>query len=78
MYKIYFFRCLLVARALHYNPIKAGKIVNACCVLHNIANRAGVPATPLTFEETSAEYLQQQHVIILLLVAAHYFICIIK
>ncbi|KAF9800174.1 hypothetical protein SFRURICE_002860, partial [Spodoptera frugiperda] len=37
------FRCLLVARTLHYSPTTAGKIVNACCVLHNIANTAREP-----------------------------------
>ncbi|ERL90587.1 hypothetical protein D910_07934 [Dendroctonus ponderosae] len=35
------FRCLLRYRTLHYSPSMAGKITNACCVLHNlcIANR---------------------------------------
>ncbi|KAL0871460.1 hypothetical protein ABMA27_014991 [Loxostege sticticalis] len=42
------FRCLLVARALHYNPITAAKIVNACCVLHNIANQNRAPLLSLT------------------------------
>lgn len=31
-------RCLLAHRVLHYDPVTAGKIVNACVVLHNIAN----------------------------------------
>ncbi|XP_022183155.1 putative nuclease HARBI1 [Myzus persicae] len=30
------FRCLLKHRILHYSPVKACKIVNACTVLHNI------------------------------------------
>ncbi|XP_039764330.1 putative nuclease HARBI1 [Pararge aegeria] len=46
------FRCLLGARALHYDPISAGKIVNACCVLHNIANKMKAPVPLLTPEET--------------------------
>lgn len=31
-------RCLLAHRVLHYAPVKAGRIVNACAVLHNIVN----------------------------------------
>ncbi|CAK1591807.1 unnamed protein product [Parnassius mnemosyne] len=38
------FRCLLVHRVLHYDPEMVAKIVIACCVLHNICNRAGLPA----------------------------------
>ncbi|KAB0795339.1 hypothetical protein PPYR_06811 [Photinus pyralis] len=30
------FRCLLRYRTLHYHPTTAAKIVNACCVLHNL------------------------------------------
>lgn len=30
------FRCLLQHRTLHYAPLKAAKIVIACCILHNI------------------------------------------
>lgn len=33
-------RCLLGHRVLHYHPDTASKIINACCVLHNICNRA--------------------------------------
>lgn len=36
-------RCLLAHRVLHYDPVTAGKIVNACVVLHNIANARNVP-----------------------------------
>lgn len=32
------FRCLLAHRVMHYDPLKAGKIVNACVVLHNFIN----------------------------------------
>lgn len=30
------FRCLLGARALHYEPKKATQIINVCAALHNI------------------------------------------
>lgn len=30
------FRCLLAHRTLHYSPSKAGDIINACAVLHNV------------------------------------------
>lgn len=33
-------RCLLGHRVLHYHPDVAAKIINACCVLHNMCNRA--------------------------------------
>ncbi|KAJ8727411.1 hypothetical protein PYW07_001530 [Mythimna separata] len=36
-------RCLLAHRVLHYDPVTAAKIVNACVVLHNIANARNVP-----------------------------------
>lgn len=50
---ILFCRCLLVDRKLHYSPVAAAKITNACCVLHNIAHRAHIPYTPLTAEEAA-------------------------
>lgn len=36
-------RCLLRHRTLHYHPMVAGKIVLACCVLHNMALQANLP-----------------------------------
>ncbi|KAJ3662278.1 hypothetical protein Zmor_006633 [Zophobas morio] len=30
------FRCLLKDPTLHYSPVSAGQIANACAVLHNI------------------------------------------
>ncbi|XP_045450229.1 putative nuclease HARBI1 [Melitaea cinxia] len=36
-------RCLLAHRVLHYDPVTTGKIVNACVVLHNIANAQNIP-----------------------------------
>lgn len=37
------FRCLLRYRTLHYHPTTAGKIVNACCVLHNLCRERNIP-----------------------------------
>ncbi|XP_066583328.1 putative nuclease HARBI1 [Prorops nasuta] len=36
-------RCLLRDRVLQYEPGKAGKIVNACAILHNMRNHHNVP-----------------------------------
>lgn len=36
------FRCLLRHRVLHYSPLKAGKIIYACCVLHNMMKNIDV------------------------------------
>ncbi|XP_045449952.1 putative nuclease HARBI1 [Melitaea cinxia] len=41
------FRCLLVHRVLHYDPEMVSKIIIACCILHNICNRAGLPVLEL-------------------------------
>ena len=30
------FRCIIGSRGLHYTPMKATQIINACCALHNI------------------------------------------
>lgn len=48
-------RCLLADRRLHYTPTSAAKIVNACCVLHNIAHAALVEYEPLTAAELCRE-----------------------
>lgn len=37
------FRCLLKHRVLHYTPEKAGQIINACVVLHNICVENNMP-----------------------------------
>lgn len=37
------FRCLLKDRALHYSPRRAGKIIYACCILHNICIANNIP-----------------------------------
>lgn len=46
-------RCLLRHRTLHYHPVKAGKIVLACSVLHNMAVEANLPPPPLLEVEDS-------------------------
>ncbi|XP_018406824.1 PREDICTED: putative nuclease HARBI1 [Cyphomyrmex costatus] len=40
------FRCLLRYRTLEYMPEKAGEIINACAVLHNMCMRANLPDPP--------------------------------
>lgn len=45
------FRCLLKHRVLHYEPTIAGKIVNACCVLHNICIQYNVPEPDLEADQ---------------------------
>ena len=37
------FRCLLRHRVLHYSPEFFSKIINACCVLHNMCIEYNVP-----------------------------------
>ncbi|KAL0851864.1 hypothetical protein ABMA28_000160 [Loxostege sticticalis] len=55
-------RCLLVDRKLHYHPTTAGFITNACVVLHNIANAARLPETPLApHEEQNESVMQIRH-----------------
>lgn len=49
-------RCLLRHRCLHYAPTTAAEIVNACCVLHNIAIDARLPdPEPLNAHEVVLE-----------------------
>lgn len=45
------FRCLLKHRVLHYHPHKAGLIINACVVLHNLCIINNVPEVELDPEE---------------------------
>lgn len=48
-------RCLTVHRVLHYDPVTCGKIVNACVVLHNIANKCGIPAPETAVSDNAGE-----------------------
>ncbi|RVE40861.1 hypothetical protein evm_014490 [Chilo suppressalis] len=50
------FRCLLVHLVLHYHPDTVAKIVIACCVLHNICNRAGLSAVQMSQPEIDGEH----------------------
>ncbi|KAG8232041.1 hypothetical protein J437_LFUL014442 [Ladona fulva] len=45
------FRCLLRNRVLEYSPIKAGRIVNACAVLHNMCLKGGLKDANVLLEE---------------------------
>lgn len=49
---MYFDSCLLKHRTLHYSPVKASKIVNACTILHNmcIENNEVLPRENLIAE----------------------------
>ncbi|KAK3930822.1 Putative nuclease [Frankliniella fusca] len=40
------FRCLLKDRVLYHAPRKAGLLVKACCVLHNMCSNARLPEDP--------------------------------
>lgn len=46
-------------RVLHYSPMTAGKIVNACAIVHNICNEARIPYCPLSEEEMRLEAQRQ-------------------
>jgi len=40
------FECLLRYRTLEYTLEKAGQVINACVVLHNMCIRANLPPPP--------------------------------
>ncbi|XP_071652310.1 putative nuclease HARBI1 [Temnothorax longispinosus] len=48
-------RCLRKGRALHYAPEVAARIVNAACVLHNIAVQWRLPEPELYYDEIDLE-----------------------
>lgn len=52
-------RCLLSHRVLHYHHSTVAKMINACSVLHNIANRARLPVPVLPQEEFTRDCTRQ-------------------
>lgn len=50
------FRCLLKHRILHYDPVRAAKIIYSCVVLHNISCRDRVPQP---VDEIDVHYIHQ-------------------
>ncbi|XP_030758026.1 putative nuclease HARBI1 [Sitophilus oryzae] len=50
------FRCLLRHRTLHYDPVMAGKIINACCVLHNLCIDNNIPEADEPHEVQEPDY----------------------
>ncbi|XP_041989273.1 putative nuclease HARBI1 [Aricia agestis] len=54
------FRCLLSGHPLHYDPVAAGKIVTACCILHNIAVATDTPLPDQSLNDLKSDILLQQ------------------
>lgn len=54
-------RCLLAHRVLHYDHDFVAKIINACCVLHNIANQHQLPVPEMPAADSNADLLRQIH-----------------
>ncbi|KAL0870255.1 hypothetical protein ABMA27_005287 [Loxostege sticticalis] len=52
-------RCLLAHRTMHYHPVKAGKMANACVVLHNLINDHTVRFDQETQEELARDRVRQ-------------------
>ncbi|XP_045509508.1 putative nuclease HARBI1 [Colias croceus] len=52
-------RCLLAHRVLHYDPVTAVKIVNACVVLHNIANMQNAEIPEIQASDAGSEHMSQ-------------------
>ncbi|XP_069363515.1 putative nuclease HARBI1 [Maniola hyperantus] len=51
------FRCILKHRTLEYDPVKAGKIVNACAVLHNMCLSVHLPINDNMQDSETDEHL---------------------
>lgn len=54
------FRCLLVHRVLHYAPVVAASIVNACVILHNMCVTENLPTHDLIDEEVLTQDASMQ------------------
>ncbi|XP_036146300.1 putative nuclease HARBI1 [Monomorium pharaonis] len=54
-------RCLRKERSLHYAPEVAARIVNAACVLHNVAVKYRVPEPDLYYDEIDQEFPEVIH-----------------
>ncbi|XP_028982370.1 putative nuclease HARBI1 [Diachasma alloeum] len=50
------FRCLQKGRALHYDPVVAAKITNACIVLHNICIANHILPPPMIQESEDIDF----------------------
>lgn len=49
-------RCLLKHRVLHYSPEMAGRIIKACCVLHNMCISRNVDLPVPEEDEADMDY----------------------
>lgn len=52
-------RCLLAHRVLHYDHHMVAKIINACALLHNIANRHRLPVPELSGDDIQDDLRRQ-------------------
>ncbi|KAI4463724.1 hypothetical protein MML48_4g00007466 [Holotrichia oblita] len=50
------FRCLLKHRVLHYAPNRASKIINSCCILHNMCIENNLPPVPLDDDDFDLDF----------------------
>ncbi|KAI4455776.1 hypothetical protein MML48_9g00002260 [Holotrichia oblita] len=50
------FRCLLKHRVLPYAPNRASKIINSCCILHNMCIENNLPPVPLDDDDFDLDF----------------------
>ncbi|KAG8236056.1 hypothetical protein J437_LFUL011979 [Ladona fulva] len=55
------FRCLRKDRTLHYSPERAGFMINACAVLHNMALHYRVPHPAIAADELVVDEENEAH-----------------
>ncbi|KPJ04473.1 Putative nuclease HARBI1 [Papilio xuthus] len=53
-------KCLQATCNKQFDPQTVTKLIVACCVLHNIANRRGLPVVPMTPAEERLEAMKQK------------------